>query len=99
MDHIIVKRQLRWIGKMARMNEERLPIKMLSCWINSPRPSRRPHTTIRNLMVRSLQLIDPEISNNGNLTDWFHIARERAEWNDLIEPLDSPNNVLDLAYH
>ena len=94
MDNIIAKRQLQWIGKMARMKEERLPIKMLSCWINSPRPLRRPHTTIRNLMVRSLQLVDPEISKNGNLTDWFHIAKERAEWNDLIKSLDSPDNVL-----
>ena len=96
MDNIIAKRQLRWIGKMARMDEERLPLKMLSCWINSPRPSRRPHTTIRNSMVRSLRLMDPEISNNGNLSEWFHIAREKTEWNDLIDSLDSPDNILDL---
>ena len=96
MDNIIAKRQLRWIGKMARMDEERLPLKMLSCWINSPRPSRRPHTTIRNSMVRSLRLMDPEISNNGNLSEWFHIARERTEWNDLIDSLDSPDNILDM---
>jgi hypothetical protein len=47
-------------------------------------------------MVRSLQLVDLEISKNGNLTDWFHIAKERAEWNDLIESLDSPDNFFDL---
>ena len=49
-------------------------------------------------MVRSLQLVDPEISKNGNLMDWFHIAKERAEWNDLIKSLDSPDKVFDLDF-
>jgi hypothetical protein len=95
MDNIIAKRQLRWIGKMARMDETRLPIKMLSCWINSPRPSRRPHTTIRNSMVKSLQILDREIAHNGNLlTNWFHIAKERSEWNEMIETLDSNDDFI-----
>jgi hypothetical protein len=63
MDNIIAKMQLRWIGKMARTDKNRLPIKMLSYWINSPRPSRRPHTTIRNTMVKSLQPLDSEIAS------------------------------------
>ena len=43
-------------------------------------------------MVRSLQLVDPEISNNGNLRDWFHIAKERSDLNNLIESLDTLGN-------
>jgi hypothetical protein len=40
-------------------------------------------------MVRLLQLVDPEISKNGNLTDWFHIAKERPDWDKMIESLDT----------
>jgi hypothetical protein len=32
MEYIITKRQLQWLGKIVRMEENQLPIKMLSCW-------------------------------------------------------------------
>jgi hypothetical protein len=51
MDKLIAKQQLRWLGNVSRMDETRLPIKMLTCWNPNPCPQRRPHTTIRNSMV------------------------------------------------
>eukprot|EP00978_Attheya_sp_CCMP212_P043112 scaffold275595_cov30-Attheya_sp.AAC.2 len=70
MDRLVAKRQLRWLGNVSRMAENRLPSKMLTCcWNDNPRPSRRPHNTIRNSMVRSLQIIDPTISNNATLKE------------------------------
>eukprot|EP00978_Attheya_sp_CCMP212_P028486 scaffold98436_cov61-Attheya_sp.AAC.1 len=51
MDKRIVKQQLSWLGNVSRMDETRLPIKMLTCWNPNPRPQRRPHTTIRNSMA------------------------------------------------
>eukprot|EP00978_Attheya_sp_CCMP212_P039433 scaffold204944_cov26-Attheya_sp.AAC.1 len=50
MDKLIAKRQLHWLGNVSRMDETRLPIKMLSCWNPNLHPQRRPHRTIRNLM-------------------------------------------------
>jgi hypothetical protein len=61
---------------------------MLSCWINEPRPSRRPHTSTRNSMIQSLQILCPSISDDGNLRDWFHLARDESEWNSKLESLD-----------
>jgi hypothetical protein len=90
MENLIAKRHLRWVGKMARMEETRLPIKMLSCWINEPRPARRPHTTTRNSMVRSLQILDPNISNCGTLNEWFQSAKDESAWNERLLALDPP---------
>eukprot|EP00978_Attheya_sp_CCMP212_P036234 scaffold162830_cov52-Attheya_sp.AAC.4 len=43
MENLIAKRHLRWVGKMARMKETRLPLKMLSCWIRTPPHQKTVH--------------------------------------------------------
>eukprot|EP00978_Attheya_sp_CCMP212_P035821 scaffold158214_cov63-Attheya_sp.AAC.1 len=75
---------------MARMKETRQPLKMLSCWINEPRPARRPHTTTQNSMVRSLQILDPSICSCGTLNKWFQSAKDESTWNDRLLALDPP---------
>jgi hypothetical protein len=90
MENLVAKRQLRWLGKIARMDEKRLPLKMLSCWMQSTRPVRRPPTTNRNSLVKSLQLIDPNICDQGILSNWFQTAKDLSEWNDKISTLEPP---------
>ena len=93
MENMVAKRQLRWAGKMVRMDESRLPIKMLACWMNTPRPSRRPHTTTRNSLIRSLQIMDPNISRCGTLNEWFHSAKDESDWNERLAGLDPTPSV------
>jgi hypothetical protein len=97
MDRLVAKRQLRWLGNVSRMTENRLPTKMLCCWNDNPRPSRRPHTTIRNSMIRSLKLIDPEISENATMKEWFPATQDRLLWAEQIDKLD-PKSGLDLPF-
>eukprot|EP00978_Attheya_sp_CCMP212_P012017 scaffold29800_cov23-Attheya_sp.AAC.1 len=85
MENIIAKRQLKWLGKIVRMEERRLPIKMLSFRLPTPRPAHKPHTTNRNSLVRSLQILDPNISKHGILDEWFPSAQNEEEWNQRIE--------------
>jgi hypothetical protein len=66
---------------------------MLSCWVDEPRPMRKLHTTTRNSIVRSLQILDPGIPDNGNLDSWFKLASNKLEWNSLVEKLEPPNHV------
>jgi hypothetical protein len=90
MENLVAKQQLRWAGKMARMDESHLPIKMLACWMNvPPRPSQRPHTTTRNSLIRSLQIIDPNISRCGTLNKWYHTAKDESVWNDRLSVFDT----------
>jgi hypothetical protein len=97
MESIIVKRHLHWIGKMVGMDEDCLPLKMLSCWTTEPQLSQQPNTTIRNSLVRSLQIVNPDISDNGKLKEWFHQAKEILEWNNLtLDPLDPDHNPTSL---
>ena len=54
---IAYSRQLKWLGKIARMENNRMPRKMLCCWLNSPRPVGRPLTTIRHTYLDALRRI------------------------------------------
>eukprot|EP00957_Ditylum_brightwellii_P173385 13201197-Ditylum_brightwellii.AAC.1 len=38
LENIIVSRQLRWIGRIALMEETRLPCKFLAAWHIHPQP-------------------------------------------------------------
>eukprot|EP00978_Attheya_sp_CCMP212_P009406 scaffold22264_cov49-Attheya_sp.AAC.2 len=63
---------------------------MLSCWMQSTRPVRRPPTTNRNSLVKALQLIDPSISDQGTLMEWFQTPKDPSKWSDKISTLEPP---------
>eukprot|EP00957_Ditylum_brightwellii_P043782 3320746-Ditylum_brightwellii.AAC.1 len=62
---IVVSRQLRWIGKIATMEESCLPRKFPNVWHPNPQPMGRPLTTIRHTYLHALRYIG-EISENDN---------------------------------
>ena len=45
IDSYVSKRQLRWLGHVARMEYDRLPRKLLSSWVPSKRPKGAPQFT------------------------------------------------------
>ena len=49
IDCYVIKRQLAWAGHVARMGFERLPRKLLSCWVTSKRPRGSPEFTKKKL--------------------------------------------------
>ena len=65
------QRQLRWVGHVSRMEFDRLPRKMLSCWVKNSRPVGAPEFTYRRGVYKAL--------NAGNLdrNKWFEIASDR----------------------
>ena len=65
MENILASRQLRWLGKVARMEEKRLPRKFIGAWHVNPRPTGRPQQTIRHTYLRALRLMGaiPEDDN------------------------------------
>ena len=84
IEDLISERQLRWLGKLARMEEERLPKQLLTTWCSNPRPRGRPQQTIRHCLVSSLQRVLPEIAANGHTSKWTHLAEDNILWSKLM---------------
>ena len=56
IDMYIARRQLRWLGHVARMDYDRLPRRMLSAWVPHRRPIGAPRmTTAHDLRAVDLQ--------------------------------------------
>ena len=93
LENILVSRQLKWIGKIALMPENRLPRKFLAAWHFHPRPTGRPQTTIRHSYIHALRFagVLPEEEKNGKLADWLpQIADDPKEWERFRRSL-TPN--------
>eukprot|EP00957_Ditylum_brightwellii_P146761 11172932-Ditylum_brightwellii.AAC.1 len=73
MENILASRQLRWLGKVARMEETRLPPKFIGAWHINPRPTGRPQQTIRHTYLHVLCLMGtiPADDKEGKFSDWF----------------------------
>lgn len=81
--HIIMKRQMKWIGHVAKMPYERLPRKLLAAWSSNPRKSGRPQNTFKNSYFECVKALIPNISDHAPLTDWIGTAASPS-WPVLI---------------
>ena len=85
MECYLRRRQLRWIGKIARMPETRLPRRIFSAWpVSAPesswQPKGRPNFPSFHKVVRAAldwAKIDPAY--------WHLLAQNRRGWNDAID--------------
>ena len=69
IDVYVNRRQLRWLGHVARMDSKRLPRKMLTSWVEF---------TYGRSIYKCFKRIG--ISKN----DWYEKARNRDEWRNII---------------
>eukprot|EP00978_Attheya_sp_CCMP212_P004018 scaffold8592_cov54-Attheya_sp.AAC.1 len=59
MENMIKKRQLIWIGKLARLPENRLPRQLLAAWVQNLRKHGKPQLTLRNTMAKPSKKLFP----------------------------------------
>jgi hypothetical protein len=85
MENILKKRQLQWIGKLARLPEHRLPRQLMAAWIQNPRKPGQPQLSLRNTMARAIETIMPEAGREAPLEIWLPWAEEEVAWNAMIE--------------
>ena len=78
IDTYITRQQLRWAGHVARMPWDRLPRKMLSCWVRSKRPRGAPSFTYGRGLNKALR------KANINPNSWHIIAQDKVEWRKMI---------------
>ena len=78
IDVSVSKRQLRWVGHVARIGYDRLPRKMLVSWVPSKRPIGAPEFTYGRGLYKCFKKFD--IDKN----DWHNLARDRLMWNNVV---------------
>jgi hypothetical protein len=71
MDNMIKKRQVIWIGKLARLPENRLPRQFLATWVQNMRKGSKPQLTLRNTMVKAIESIIPNSGMDVPLLVWL----------------------------
>jgi len=91
---IITKRQLQFIGKIARMPDSRLPRRLLTAWVGNPRKKGKPHLMVRNSYVDALhQLLgEEEVGQKAILTDWIDKAECESSWLCLLNNWETETN-------
>jgi hypothetical protein len=82
MDTYITKRQLRWIGHVARMEAKRLPRKMLSSWVHHKRPRGAPEFTYGRGVYKALRKVNLDKNN------WSAVALDRVAWRGIFTMLN-----------
>eukprot|EP00957_Ditylum_brightwellii_P178830 13621594-Ditylum_brightwellii.AAC.1 len=73
IQEIAISRQLRWIRKIAMMNESQLPRKFVNAWHPNPRPVGCPLTTTRHTYLHALRVAEviSEDDKQGKLKNWM----------------------------
>jgi hypothetical protein len=76
----------RRLQKIAKMNTDRLPKKLLNAWKQSRRMPNRPQKTIREAFRTMLsEILKRDKTWKGDLIDWIPLANNDQAWSDLVE--------------
>ena len=78
IDAYITKSQLRWAGHVSRMSMERLPRKMMTCWVRNPRPKGCPQFTYGRGVYKALAKVEVDRS------EWTILAQDREQWRKIV---------------
>ena len=62
--------QLTYIGKIVRRESTHIPTRLLKAWYDHPHKVGRPLLTNKQCIVRNLQIVIPEVDDDGTLASW-----------------------------
>eukprot|EP00957_Ditylum_brightwellii_P146861 11180576-Ditylum_brightwellii.AAC.1 len=77
----MASRQVRWLGSIAWMGENRLPCKIIVVWHTNPRPTGRPQQTMRHTYAHALRMLEEILQDDmeGKLETWFPQAVDKPK--------------------
>jgi hypothetical protein len=84
MDYYLNTRYIRWAGHVARMSQSRLPRRMLTAWVDHPRPRGKSCYAYGHWLNKELNAAgictEKRAVAMGNYTSWMQQAQDRATW-------------------
>ncbi len=82
MDHYLNTRYIRWAGHVARMSENRLPRRMLTAWVDNPRPRGKSHYGYGHWLEKELNaagvITERCALARGNVPSWMQRTGTRS---------------------
>ena len=84
--------QLTYIRKIFRRESTHIPTRLLTAWCDHPRKVGRQLLTNKQCIVRNIQIVIPEVDDNGTLASWGFHALDTSFWNTLLRTLKHPGN-------
>lgn len=82
LDVCLAQRRLAWAGQVFRMDFDRLPRRLLTSWVDHPRPRGRPQFNYGHGLSRDLK-------NAGiDVATWHQAAADRGAWFRLTQRPD-----------
>ena len=89
----IAKRRLTFIGRVVRMNKNKVPGRLIFAWISGKkRPIGRPNQSLRISLLNDIKKIIPTVDNLGSFHTWANFAFCDLTWSMLIHRLGTGNN-------
>eukprot|EP00117_Sycon_ciliatum_P040682 scpid34913/ scgid5748/ RNA-directed DNA polymerase from mobile element jockey; Reverse transcriptase len=76
---IIREYRLRWLGHVGRMNDDRMPKRVLFGELPATRPRHGPRKRWRDVIVDDLRSISPPVPSDC----WFDAAQDRSAWRQI----------------
>ena len=84
MDYYLNTRYIRWAGHVARMPQSRLPRRMLTAWVDHPRPRGKSCYGYGHWLNKELNAAgictEKRSVTMGNYTSWVQLAQDRPSW-------------------
>ena len=98
LEQVLHTRKARWLGKIAKMKENRAPRKLLGAWVQCPRPTGRPQKTTKHGHLETINLVTKGACGpKGKFEDWMPLARDEKVWAAMYKTMSEvPQNALSV---
>ena len=77
---LVAARRLQWLGRVARMPKQRLPRRLLTAWVRTPRPPGGQAMTYGRRILDDLELLQLPLE----FPEWAHLAQDVTAWRQAI---------------